>query len=643
MSGTTIMLIALVVVVLLSVGLEGAFAATVDLGNGFRDHGVATPVSNHRGTVATADGEGRNVVLVWLFDHTGGYALLMIDAETGNAEEHPMPFPSRGDCPYASILSSKNRFYTHFASHFAEFDPAAGEFTFFHATAPQMAMSMTEDDNGVIWSASYPQSGVVSYNPETGEFRDYGQVYRQNWAQYPRSIATDDTGWVYFGVGSTASQIIALNPETGEATPILAEAERLQAYPTVYRDENGKVYAMAGPGQDNNWIELYEGKATRIGALEQRKAKSYIASHQGLFHRQFPDGKRLVRCDTVERVMVVEDPASGERKEMTFDYSSDGAHLMGLATAPNGTVAGGTAFPMRFFNYDPETDEWTNQACMGQWNIVQPGTDRFYVGMYTSGGLLEWDPSREWVPTQADNPESNPRLIHASSAPTIMRPTSLLVHPDGKTLVLGGTPGYGRTGGGMLIFDLETQTPTLLTHEELLEYHSVNSIAALDDGKLLVGSTIASGTGGERKAAQSELYIFDLATRQIEWHEAVIPGVGGFNAMLRGPGDLVFIFADRREFLVFDAARREVVHRETTAERFGATNSQQGPRVFVQSPEGDIYILFVRGIGSLDPETFEITLLAESPVPVGPGGDYLDGRIYFGSGSRMYSYTLGGE
>ena len=47
-------------------------------------------------------------------------------------------------------------------------------------------MSMTEDDDGTIWSATYPNSGMVSYNPDTGEFRDYGSLYEQNWAQYPR-------------------------------------------------------------------------------------------------------------------------------------------------------------------------------------------------------------------------------------------------------------------------------------------------------------------------------------------------------------------------------------------------------------------------------------------------------------------------
>ena len=201
-----------VIALVLACGL--AHAKTKDLGGGFLDHGVAAPNSCHRGTVATVDGDGKPIVLVWLMDHRGTYALLWIEAETGNAREFPVPFPL-GDNPFASILSRANKFYSHFGSHFVEFDPARRAFTFWRKTAPQMAMSMTEDDNGVIWSATYPSSGVASYNPKTGEFRDYGHLYKQNWAQYPRSIAADDTGWVYFGIGSTLAQVISLDPKSG--------------------------------------------------------------------------------------------------------------------------------------------------------------------------------------------------------------------------------------------------------------------------------------------------------------------------------------------------------------------------------------------------------------------------------------------
>ncbi len=627
----------LVGMLLVLIGVQAVSAETEDLGNGFLHHGVATPVSNHRGTVATVDGEGRNVVLVWLFDHRGGYALLMIDAETGESEQFPMPFRT-GDCPYASVLSSGNKFYTHFGSHFVEFDPEKRAFTFFHKTAPQMAMGMTEDDNGVIWSVTYPQSGVVSFDPNTREFTDYGHVYKQNWRQYQRYVAADDTGWIYFGIGNTASQIIAFDPGTREAKPMLPEEERAQGGGYVYRDMNGKVYGYIS-GRRDNWYEFYEGEGKKIGTHEQIEKKPIITSSQGLFHREFPDGKMLKSCDLVNRVLVVEDPKTGEAKELEFDYTSEGAHIMGLATAPDGTICGGTAFPMRFFSYNPGTDEWTNRAAYGQWNTVAPQGDRFFVGGYGGGFLLEWDPSQEWVTTKKGDENCNP-LYLTQCSPTINRPHDLLATPDGKKLVLAGTPGYGFTGGGLLFWDRETRTATVIKHTEILPEQSTMALVALPDGKLLGGTTTSPGTGGEKKATEAELYIMDMATKELEWHEVVFPGVQGYTDMCLGPDGFVFGFADRKRFFVFDPAERKVVHEENTEAEFGATISHQGPRVFVLDPDGTIYILFAKGIARLDPTTFDITMLAESPVGIGPGGDILNGRIYFGSGSHLYSYGV---
>src|SRR5947209_8702149 len=125
-----------------------AFAQSKDLGNGFRDHGVAAPISNHRGLVATTDDHGHDVALLWLMDHRGGYAALMIDANSGKSLQVPMPFELSGDTvdsPYASILSRANKFYTHFNGYFVEFDPAKGAFTASQKSIPkEMAMSMTE-------------------------------------------------------------------------------------------------------------------------------------------------------------------------------------------------------------------------------------------------------------------------------------------------------------------------------------------------------------------------------------------------------------------------------------------------------------------------------------------------------------------
>ena len=66
----------------------------------------------------------------------------------------------------------------------------------------------------------------------------------------------------------------------------------------------------------------------------------------------------------------------------------------------------------------------------------------------------------------------------------------------------------------------------------------------------------------------------------------------------------------------------------------------KGPRSFVTGPKGEIYVLLTQGIARVTPRTYQIERIATSPVPIGSGGDYLDGRIYFGAKSHLYSFKL---
>ena len=120
----------------------------------------------------------------------------------------------------------------------------------------------------------------------------------------------------------------------------------------------------------------------------------------------------------------------------------------------------------------------------------------------------------------------------------------------------------------------------------------------------------------------------------------MFPGVQDYTDLCLGPDGLVWGFADRTVFFVFDPASRKVVHQESIAREFAATVSQQGPRVFVRGPQGEVYALFVRAIARIEPQNWRIKPLAKSPVSLGAGGDYLDGRIWFASGSHLCSYRL---
>lgn len=602
-----------------------SIVSSQDLGNGFTDHGVASPISNHRGTVATVDGNGQNVVLIWLFDHRGGYALLMIDAETGKSEEFPMPFSAGKDTPYSSILSSDNKFYTLFNGNFVEFDPVKRAFTFHHTVKRQMAMGMTEDDQGVIWAVTYPNSGIVSFDPKTRKLNDYGYVYKQNWPQYQRYVAADNTGWIYFGLGNTASQIIAFNPVSREAKPMLAETERERGIAYVYRDQDGKVYGQALGGNNEEWYEFYEGEDRKIGKIHTSEPVPIITGSQALFHVDFPDGKKLKVCDLTERRLVVEDPVTKTSKEVSFNYSSEGAWIMGLGASPDGKISGGTSFPMRFFSYDPKNNSWLNLKAPGQFNALTRQGESFFFGVYPGGSLLEW---RDGKPVH---------FIRTS--PVIHRPHRLLAYPDGKTLIMGGTPEYGYTGGGLLFWDREKRSSVLLQDSNIVIDQSTMSLVALHNGKLLGGTTTTPGTGGEKKANLAELYLMDVANKQLEWHKPFLPGVQTYTDMAIGPNGLVYGIADRKIFFVFDAKKQHLIHQQDLAE-FGITAAEQSPRVFVMGEKGKIYILFRKGIARVEPGFFKINFLAESPVPIDAGGDYLDGRIYFVGGSHIYSYQL---
>jgi hypothetical protein len=621
----------------------GATAGVKDLGNGFVDYGVAAPISNHRGTAAMVDGEGRNVLGSFLMDHRGGYELLLIDAETGKSAEFPMPFFKEGmefDAPYASLLSSTGKFYTHFRDHFVEFDPKKRAFTFSRETTPQMAMGMTEDDRGVIWSVTYPQSGVVSFDPKTREFRDYGQVYKQNWQQYPRYVAVDDQGWVYFGLGNTASQIVAMDPKSGKATPMLEEGERTKGLAYVYRDMDGKVYGRPMGDEKAAWHEFYKGEGKKLESHATTNAKVVKTGSQIFFEARWPDGSVAKDFDLVNRKLKVIGAGSKKEKEVSFTYASEGAIVMGVAAAGNGMIAGGTTFPMRCFWLDPKSGEMSDRAAYGQWNTVTRLGDHYFVGGYPGGFLLDWQPGKPWVSTEkAKGIKSNP-AFYRDCDPILHRPTCLLPTADGKTVILAGTPEYGYTGGGLLFWDREKGKGELIDDQKLVPDQSTQSLLEIGDGKLFGGTTTTPGTGGEKKAKEAELYVMDFATRKIEWRKAVLPGVQDYTQLCNAPGGLLYGVADRKTFFVFDPAKKEVVHQRDVEKEFGQTSSQQGPRIFIQGDGGKMYLLFLKGIVEIEPGTHALKKIANAPVTIDSGGDYWEGKIWFVSGSHVCSHAV---
>ena len=156
----------------------------------------------------------------------------------------------------------------------------------------------------------------------------------------------------------------------------------------------------------------------------------------------------------------------------------------------------------------------------------------------------------------------------------------------------------------------------------------------------MFGTLPGPGTGGEQKAFLAELYVMNLVSKAVEWHEPLLEGVQNYADMRIADTGLVYGIADRTRFFVFDPVERRIVHHEDIGETLGQTVSQQGPRILVPGDNGVIYVLLERGIARIDISPYGISLVEDSPVRISAGGDILNGRIYFASGSHLHSWDI---
>lgn len=590
---------------------------------GFVDHGIPTPVAQTRGVVSTVDQSGQDVILTWLQDWRGGYAILMVNAETGASQQFDVPFKPDGDEPSAIYLSSKNRLYTLFNSQFVEFDVASKRFTFHGKVNGKTAMSLTEDKDGRIWAATYPNNQLVSFNPQNSSLQNHGQLAKESWTQYPRSIAVDAHGWVYVGSGLAASQIYAYNIQSHATQALLSSSQRVSGTAVVTQSQSNVVYARNGRRQ----FMLTNGKASGLSAGAQVAESNLKGGAQNLVDREFPSGRRLVSVDMHDRTLVTRD-ASGQQKTVKFNYTTQGAALTFVCATGDNKVCGGTRFPMHTFYYNAGDNKFDSKQLPRQPNVMAALGSRLYVAAYPDGKLFQ----------ESENGKNEFSEV-LNAYPSINRPHAMLIMGGGSQIALAGTPEYGTTGGGMMFWNRSSGQKSRIDHWHLVPNHSVQAMVELSNGMLLGGTTVAPGTGGVTKATDSsELFLMDANTHEVRWRGAPVPGAKTITDLMVGTDGLVYGLADSVDLFVFNPNNRQVVSVNRFSKDLGPSVYAQGTRAFVKGADGSIYVLLYNGIGKVDTKAHTVSRVVSSPVRITVGGAAANGRIYFGSNNHLYSW-----
>ncbi|MBQ7178840.1 MAG: hypothetical protein IJS08_15600, partial [Victivallales bacterium] len=108
--------------------------------------------------------------------------------------------------------------------------------------------------------------------------------------------------------------------------------------------------------------------------------------------------------------------------------------------------------------------------------------------------------------------ENNPKIL-GQWEDDVTRPRAIAVHPSGKEVVMGGFAGYGLTGGGLGIHNLETGANRLI--KEVLPGESCISMDFMADGNLAGGTSIYAPGGGHVLAKNPSVFVLDWESGKI--------------------------------------------------------------------------------------------------------------------------------
>lgn len=376
--------------------------ATVCAQGDFTDHGIGAKVAELRSMVPTVTEDGRTLLIASPTDNGPTGYLLVTDMDSGRTTQHFCPENVPQSDPFGALLHSNGLYYHTQGPILLEFDPSAGEFTFHGRPSRQTSpyLCFTEGLDGTVWAGGVYNTGLISYDPQTREMTDHGRMDEAE--KYLSHLATDDTGWIYCGIGTSRSNIVAYHPATGERRSLIDE--NLRAVGTGYVEPLADGSAYGRIGGDHHY-HLRAGIATPIAARDALgEGRDVTSLRYGSISRDLPDGRQVKDYDLHERVVAVLDTQTGQTTRYTFDYESGGANITSLGPGPNAVVYGSTSHPMHFLALDTTTGGLTDmgpipQVGGGNFCAIATLGDLVFGAQYSAGRLWAYDATKPWNPT----------------------------------------------------------------------------------------------------------------------------------------------------------------------------------------------------------------------------------------------------
>ena len=594
--------------------------------------GTASAVSESRGVIAYQTASGDPIIITISMDRLDAKtrnSLLILDVKTGQTQQYWLPDPDDGSHEnYSCMLASNGKFYTMFGDIFLEFDLDKRQWTYRHKIEGR-AMSYAEDRNGVIYFANFPQSTLYSFNPQTRQFTSWGRL--DDTQKYPFALVAADDGWIYAGIGTGKSSVVAFNLRSKERHQLLLASEQKLGEAVVFRATDGNIYATALKKQEKPLYQLNDGAATLVtkSTFPQAEKTGFVFWQDE--HYDFPGGGRVVKFVLRNKQATIED-AQGNTRQLTFDYKSNGAGITSMTLGPDGAIWGCTSHPIRLWRFDPAKSTFTGWHGMNEINggnfpnLVTVGNS-IYGALYNGGKSWKFDIAAPW--------ESGKNPFYLGKFPEIARPRVAIKTGDNKTVIFGGYPGYGKTGGDLVFVDTQTHKAAVVKVQAALPGLSTVAMRALPGGILVGGTSTAAPGGGQRLADKAVLYLMDTATQKVLFQ--TVPVASGADIVsLETKNGLVYGITADSQLFVFDPQRKKVLWK-TSLKAYGSP--LRAGQTLLRADDGTLYGVMNKAVFRVR-QPFAIDKLIDLPKIATAGIAIKDNYLYFACDTEVWSYRL---
>ncbi|WP_313893755.1 hypothetical protein [Psychrobacillus sp.] len=603
--------------------------------NLFTDHGIPVSAEEERTAAIciNAEGDCRFVIAA------KGFVIIV---NLDNSMTKQVLFPENNiEYPYSSF-SSNGLFYTGAGNMFMVLDPFLERFinyTVIENGEEILGFSFAEDKRGDIYFTSYPHCHLLRYSPHTKELLDYCSMDHSE--KYPGSLAIDQTGWAYIGIGTENKNIVAFHMEKRLKKNLIPESQRVKGTGFVYLGEDGSVYGnmeAENPTNSATWRKFSNGDFENIEEGE-RSASLYFGTGFQKIHRSQNSNYNVESYSLSEGFIRLMHKETRQTKSINFSYTSDGAKLSTICLGPDEHLYGTSMHPLQFFQFDFTTNKITNFGGEviekgGGGNIAAYATsgDLLIGAAYAGGKLYVLDTTKKLVKSE------NPKLILQEES--IHRPRCAITLSDKEHFVWGGFPGYGMVGGSLGIYHAKTEKNKLLTHEKVVINQSTVSLSQLNSGEILGGTSVETPGGAESREKEGCLYVLDKETHTVKNSFVPIEGAREISQLFVDQFDRAHCLTNQSIYFVCNPNTEQILFRKDLSS-FGQI--VRNSFAFDMS-SNTLFCLLSNTLLSIEiseEKYAEPKVVRSLPMKASSGIVHKNNRIYYGSGSHLCSIDTG--